>query len=218
MRKSAGDRVLLFDGRGREYTAMIEATGRHTVLLAVEEERVVDREASANVTMLVAPPKGERQKWLVEKLTELGCRRLVPMETRRSVARPSEKVIARWRRQVVEASKQCGRTRLMEIGPPMDFSDAMAMAGEAAAWRGIAHPDSAATKPPLLSVQLADKKIPDEVILAIGPEGGFTDREIALAEDAGWKTTSLGERILRIETAAFFAMASILAISETRQC
>jgi 16S rRNA (uracil1498-N3)-methyltransferase len=214
MRKGVGDRVLLFDGHGREYAAMIEAAGRQEVLLAVEEGREVDREPKTEITALVAPPKGDRQKWLVEKLTELGCRRLVPLITERSVAKPSEKVIARWKRQVVEATKQCGRTRLMEIGPAMHFSEAMKMARRPEEWRGIAHPQVESGR--LLADHFSTKPAPAEVSFAVGPEGGFTDEELAVAAVAGWHLFQLGNTILRIETAAMTATASVLSISSVK--
>jgi 16S rRNA (uracil1498-N3)-methyltransferase len=152
----------------------------------------------------VALPKGDRQKWLVEKLTELGVTALVPLVTERGVAQPTASAIARLERAVIEASKQCGRNRLMRIARPQAWAAWIAaVATNEGTLRLIAHPGGT----PLASIDL---KAPQLTQLAIGPEGGLTDAEVATATAARWQAVDLGPRILRVETAAV-ALAAVIA-------
>ena len=151
----------------------------------------------------MALPKGDRQKWLVEKLVELGVARLVPLETAHGVAQPMESALERLRRGVIEASKQCGRNRLMEIAEPKAWGEFLA-AGGSAACRLVAHPAGTPnggtrfTRPTLL----VEPTLLQDATVAVGPEGGFTAEEVATAVARGWQTVNLGPRILRVETAA----------------
>jgi len=196
MRAGPGDRVVLFDGSGAEFDAVVERPRRNEVELRLTARREVNRELPIEITLGVALPKGERQRWLVEKTVELGVRRLVPLMTERSVAQPVEQAVERLRRTVIEASKQCGRNRLMEIGPAQGLADYVA-AAHPGSLRLLAHPpphpesDPAQTPPPNRGAYLA-----------VGPEGGFTDHEVAAAAAAGWQFVDLGPRTLRVETAA----------------
>ena len=115
--------MILFDGSGAEFLARVERVERSVVRLTIIERREVDRELPCDVTLGVALPKGERQRWLVEKATELGVSRLVPLVTTRGVAQPTVETLRRLGRAVVEASKQCGRNRLMQIEEPLGWSD-----------------------------------------------------------------------------------------------
>jgi 16S rRNA (uracil1498-N3)-methyltransferase len=196
MRATPGTQATLFDGSGDEFSASVNRVGRADVELSILSRQSVNRELSFTLTLGVALPKGDRQKWLVEKAVELGVTRIVPLRTQRGVAQPVEQAIARLRRSVIEASKQCGRNRLLQIDEPQSWPEFVA--GAAAACRFVAHPGGE-TLAPALTVHLAG-----DVCLAVGPEGGFADEEIALAAAAGWRTANLGPRILRVETAALF--------------
>jgi 16S rRNA (uracil1498-N3)-methyltransferase len=204
MRVKRGAQIVLFDGSGAEFTAAVEKVGRHDLELRILAREEIDRELPLKITLGVALPKGDRQKWLVEKAVELGVAKLTPLVTERAVAQPVEQALERLRRAVIEAAKQCGRNRLMEILPPRRFSD---FVEESAAepCRLLAHPQGihrgAARIPPL--------EQPKSACLAIGPEGGFSPAEIALATGAGWQTIDLGRRILRIETAALLLTATV---------
>ncbi len=173
---------------------------RSEVELAIAGRQEIDREARIAVTLGVALPKGDRQKWLVEKVVELGVARLVPLETERGVAQPVENALERLRRGVVEACKQCGRNRLMEIAEPNAWQ-AFLKENETAACRLVAHPRQGPGRWPAPSENAA---------LAVGPEGGFTDAEVARAVAGGWLTVDLGPRILRVETAALALAARVI--------
>jgi 16S rRNA (uracil1498-N3)-methyltransferase len=203
MRLGPRDRVVLFDGSGVEFDAEIVVCGRQSVELAVLERRKESRERAHQLVMGVALPKGDRQKWLVEKLTELGIAELVPLQTQRSVVQPGTSAIARLARTVIEASKQCGRNQLMQISPTRAFVDFVVEQSGKSEVRLIAHSAGEEFAEVVRTSQT-------DVVCAVGPEGGFTDDELDAASAAGWDVVSLGPRILRIETAAI-AIAARLA-------
>jgi 16S rRNA (uracil1498-N3)-methyltransferase len=203
LRAKPGLEVILFDGSGAEFLARVERVERSTVRLAVVESREVDRELPVSVTLGVALPKGDRQRWLVEKATELGITRLTPLVTARGVAQPTRETLRRLERAVIEASKQCGRNRLMQIAVPVCWSDFLLAAGSAT--KLFADPGGSALSIDLLSQFSAAL----EILLAIGPEGGLTDAEVDEAVGTGWQAVDLGRRILRIETAAIALVAAV---------
>jgi 16S rRNA (uracil1498-N3)-methyltransferase len=201
MRARPGDLVTLFDGGGAEFPARVVKVGRTTVELEVLECRRVNRESPLAITLGVAIPKGDRQRFLVEKAVELGVARLVPLETRRGVAQPTAGALDRLRRAVIEASKQCGRNRLMEVAEPSPNAAFFSSAPHDSV-RLVAHPGGE----PLPSLRVtpteSDQPLRPAVYLAVGPEGGLTDEEVSAALEAGWRQVSLGPRLLRVETAA----------------
>jgi 16S rRNA (uracil1498-N3)-methyltransferase len=194
LRAAIGDEVRVFDGTGCEWVARVAALGRDEVALDVVGELPAAPAANRPVTLAVALPKGERQKWLVEKLTELGVARLVPLVTERGVAEATPAALDRLRRGVVEACKQCGRNRLMEIGEPATIAEACAATppGGRVILCDPGGPPLAAREPGPAAAVLG----------LVGPEGGFTAVEVAAAELAGAVRASLGPHVLRVETAA----------------
>jgi 16S rRNA (uracil1498-N3)-methyltransferase len=206
MRARLGESVTLFDGQGEECEARIERLGRSDVQLAIVSRQAFDRESAIEFVLGVALPKGDRQAFLVEKAVELGVASLVPLITERGVAEPVDKALERLRRQVIEASKQCGRNRLMTIAAPQAWPEFVASPA-ADTQRLLAH--FVPTARPLSEMPVATR-----YLAAIGPEGGFTPAEAELALVAGWAPVSLGPRILRVETAAL-AIAACLAARST---
>jgi len=233
MRAAPGLKVVLFDGSGAEFHASVDRVGRSEVELAILTREEIDRELPLDLTLGVALPKGERQKWLVEKAVELGVTRLAPLRTQRGVAQPVEQALVRLRRAVIEASKQCGRNRLMQIEEPQSWPDFVAAAANAPC-RLLAHPQRACEPEFAIASRLQDSRVltnssaltnsrgltapgacpadtlPTRVLLAVGPEGGFADDELARAVAAGWRTVDLGPRILRVETAALLLVAIVI--------
>jgi 16S rRNA (uracil1498-N3)-methyltransferase len=219
MRGGPGTRVVLFDGSGWEYSAQVERVSRTEAAMAILSRQQVDRELPVEIHLGVSLPKGDRQKWLVEKSVELGVGRLIPLKTARSVAQPVEQALSRLRRAVIEASKQCGRNRLLEISEPQDWGDFVSGA-PADGLRLLAHPDSGSrASPPShdrskdprptlheLGGPAAERR---PIYAAVGPEGGFTPDEVAQALAAAWQQVDLGRRILRIETAAILLVAMV---------
>lgn len=213
LRVAPGDRLIVFDGTGQQFDAQVERCTRDTVELSVAEGRTVDRELPISLTLACAMPKGDRSRWLVEKAVELGVTHLVPLSTARSESSPGDaKAAAKWRRYVIEASKQCGRNRLMSIESqvpwrqwlqrPDDWADNGPAEG---VHKWIAHPEG------LPLSQAVDRVTAGPIYIAVGPEGGLAPTEIDEAILAGWTIVSLGPRILRIETAAL-ALATALSL------
>ncbi|MCP4816480.1 MAG: 16S rRNA (uracil(1498)-N(3))-methyltransferase [Planctomycetaceae bacterium] len=204
MRADVGQQVILFDGQGNEFTAEIQALKKSSVELLILDQQSVDRELPTQLTVAVALPKGDRQKWLVEKLVELGTSALVPLITQRGVAQPVPQALVRLQRTVVEASKQCGRNRLMQIQPPQTVDQCIAETADCDR-RVFAHLQE---DPAGRSVDQHCSGLPASgLVLAIGPEGGWTSQEAEQFLSAGWSAASLGSRVLRIETAALALVA-----------
>jgi 16S rRNA (uracil1498-N3)-methyltransferase len=201
MRAGVGDEVILIDGSGREFTARVERLARSQVEFVIVASRTVDRELPQEIVVGVALPKADRQRWLIEKLVELGVARVVPLQTHRSVVHPDQRSLAKLHRTVVEASKQCGRNRLMEVAPLAPLTDYL-QAAPATALKWIADPSGA---PPRSAPAATPRSF-----LAVGPEGGWTDDELSRARAAGWHVVALGSRILRIETACLVLTALVV--------
>ena len=197
MRAKSGDLLTLFDGSGAEFDAVVAETGKKTVGLRILARRWEDREPAAEITLAVALPKGERQRWLIEKAVELGVACFVPLLAERSVAKVGESS-DRLHRMVIEAAKQCGRNTLMKISPQMTTREIFCAPADSEAIRIFAHPGGE----PIYDVltRIHGRKIP--IFAAVGPEGGFSENEISAAQAGGWQTVSLGKSILRTETAA----------------
>lgn len=207
LRMDVGQHVTLFDGKGAEFTARIGRVHRSRVDLEVLDRAEISRELSFELILGVALPKGDRQRWLIEKTVELGVARVVPLITERGVAQPVETATARLRRAVIEASKQCGRNQLMEISGPQSISDYVQTVTDSAI-RLMAHrSDDVDTSDDV--ARLAATSGQHQVYIAVGPEGGFSPQEANLAEENGWKLVSLGPRTLRVDTAALTLVALV---------
>ncbi len=196
-----GARICLFNGDGREYPATIAAAGRGWVDLKVQEGILTDRELVFQLTVACPLPKGDRGQVLIEKLTELGVTRYVPLRTRRSVVHPGDGKAEKLHRYVIEASKQCGRNVLMKIEDLCPWNDYLRHPALPVR-RLLAHFGGSS---------LPGNQGPMDTAIAVGPEGGFTPEEMEAAQAAGWQLVDLGPRTLRIETAAL-ALVSALTL------
>ena len=195
-----GDRVVLFNGDGRDYPADVVAADRKRAVLTVHPGVSVDRELPFRVEVAAAMPKGDRGDFLVEKLTELGVGRFTPLRTARTIVQPKEARLDKLQLAVIEASKQCGRNVLMAVGPLTAWG-AFAGAPDLPGVRAVLHPPG--TGPARSLADLPAEQVRSQgVVFAIGPEGGFDEDEVATAEAAGWVRVTLGPRVLRVETAA----------------
>ena len=200
LRMKAGDRLALFDGSGPEWVGELLHAGKAARVRLVERLEPAPAPRRA-VTLCQAVLKGERMEWVLQKGTELGVVAFRPLLTERVVAQ-KEEVPARWRRIVIEAAEQCGRTVLPALHAPGQLTEALEMPGaQALCWEN--------ERTRTLWSYLAEGA-PDVLRLFVGPEGGFTEREAEQARSAGATTVSLGEQILRAETAAVAASALAL--------
>jgi 16S rRNA (uracil1498-N3)-methyltransferase len=198
-----GERIVVFNGDGHDYPCEIISVARRAVALNVLAPLAVSRELPIPLVVGSALPKGDRADFLVEKLTELGASRFVPLVTARAVVQPKSSVGEKFARAVIEASKQCGRNRLMLVDPPQKW-DAFVARTDLPATKFVLH-----TGPTLPKLGAGAG-----CAVAVGPEGGFAPDEITLALEKGWTAVSLGPRVLRVETAALAAAAVLGARSE----
>jgi 16S rRNA (uracil1498-N3)-methyltransferase len=210
MRYKLGDCLLLFDGKGGQHVAEITGITKKQVVLRVLKSDFQTPATGPLVTVATAIPKGERQRFLVEKLVELGVDRLIPLRTRRSVAVTTENAAERFQKWVIEACKQCRRDYLMEIAAEQNLAGLIEMAGQPReSQRLLALPGA--------TTSLADWQPDDphfsQVTIVIGPEGGLEESELAELLEAGWQPVHLGKLILRMETAAMVA-ATLLKIGQ----
>lgn len=204
LRHRPGDEVVVFDGRGSEADARLESASKRGATLQVLTVRATEPDGKPRLTIATAVPKGERFRWLVEKATELGVDRLVPLSTERSVVDPRDTKLDRMRQAVVAACKQCRRNRLMEVAPTVAFSEFLATPNPGAVL-AVAHPGGQPVGAWLGSVPSGRP-----VTVLIGPEGGLTDDEVEQATKAGAEKIALGTHILRIETAVIAAAALVM--------
>jgi len=191
---------------GRLRRGRVVAVGEDRVEFALGEELPAPAEANINVTLLLAIYKFDRMEWALEKLTELGAARVVPVIARRTdprLAKAAAKRVERWRRIAQEAAEQSRRLEPPEIQAPTRLKDAVATAALtrvvlAESEQSVSLADVVRVHPP-----------GESLVLAVGPEGGWTEDELRLFAESGWTAASLGRRILRAETAAIAAMAVV---------
>ncbi len=203
LRLGPGARVVLFDGTGSEVTAQVIGVSKRNVSLEPCSEVRTTGRIVPTVTLAVAPPKGDRFRWLVEKATELNVTRLVPLITQRTVVDPREGKLDKLRQTVIAACKQSGRNHLMQITTPQRFQKSFpGTDGEDC--RIMLHPGGT----PLGTFALNPDR-EKTLQLLVGPEGGFTNEEVEQAVAGGATLASLGPTLLRTETAALAAAAII---------
>jgi len=216
LRARSGDEVILFDGGGREFNGAIEAVRGSRVSASVGDSRPVDRESPLAITLVQCVPRGDRMDFIVQKATELGVARIVPVLSQRSVVRldkgQAESKSQHWRAVAVSACEQCGRNRLPVIEAARPLLHYLGEPAPGAALRLVFEPESAqqARTAQSESAHPADKGV-SAVEIAIGPEGGFADDELEAFRVAGFSQVGLGPRILRTETAAIAAVVWLQA-------
>jgi len=207
LRMEPGDPVELFDGQGRVLRLSLAEVSAHVVTADVVRDELSERgESPATLTLYQAIPKGDRWEWVLEKVTELGVSRIVPLHTQRSVVRVPEKKQAkkleRWARVAQGAARQCGRTLTPELNAPMTTRQvSLALDHDLTI---LCSTDPGA---PSLDVAFDDHAGALSVGVLIGPEGGWTDDEEAMLVSAGAVRVTMGPRILRSETAGVVAVA-----------
>jgi 16S rRNA (uracil1498-N3)-methyltransferase len=202
-----GDMLCLFNGGGSEFTARVLSVERRQVSLEILEQHAPRRELAFAVEVAAPLPKGDRAQFLIEKLTELGVSTFVPLSTERTIVQPRDTKLGKLERYVIEASKQCGRNRLMTVHPVQAWHSYLQRA-DLPARRFLAHPGGNASAKEVRAMATS----PADCTIAIGPEGGFSPEEVALASAGGWMVVDLGARILRVETAAI-ALAALVSLA-----
>jgi 16S rRNA (uracil1498-N3)-methyltransferase len=206
LRLREGDEVTLFNGRGGEFAARIASMQRLRISIDLLQHRAMERESPLRITLVQGVSAGERMDSTVRKAVELGVAEVQPVLAARSVARPkgdrAENRRSHWQKIVIAACEQCGRNRVPEVQALVSLDDYQPASGTTKILL------SPASELPLSKLSTADNRI----VLAAGPEAGFTEEEEARLVQAGFVPTSLGPRVLRTETAAVAALAALNAL------
>ncbi|MGI9035942.1 MAG: 16S rRNA (uracil(1498)-N(3))-methyltransferase [Pyrinomonadaceae bacterium] len=207
LRLRAGARVNVFDGEGREFLAVAETIGKREIILSNAREIAPSApESNLDLTLAVALLKGEKFDLVVQKACELGARKIIPLETKRADAkvknaRDDAKKLERWRRIALEAAKQSGRAKLMQVDAPISFESFVAERAETTIL--FAERDGQSFE----NFSSGNRQNIKKITAAVGAEGGWDDAEIKSARKNNFHIITLGGRILRAETAAITVSA-----------
>lgn len=209
LRLAAGDPVILFNGRGGEYSATIETVKRDAVAVRIGAHQPIERESPLATTLLQGIARGEKMDQILQKATELGVTRVVPVTTARSTVRLNAETAPRkrehWQGVVVGACEQSGRNRVPALDEPATLAAAVAAAD--AQLKLVLAPEEGAES--LQSLLAAGTSPPASICLLVGPEGGLDPEEIQVARRAGFRTCRVGPRVLRTETAALAVLSAL---------
>ena len=202
MRLAGGDSVTVFDGSGKEYQGKIDSIKNKSVVINIKNVRTVEKKQSTSITLAQSIPKKDKMDLIVQKATELGVDEIIPVESSRTIVRTGRRKkghkIDRWRKIIVEASKQCGRNELPRIKDVIYFDKLL---NSAVNYNLVIMP-CLSDRCVNLKFALSKTNKPDKVLAIIGPEGGFTEDEIDRASKKGVVLVSLGQSVLKSETAA----------------
>ncbi|MEG4211480.1 16S rRNA (uracil(1498)-N(3))-methyltransferase [Microcoleus sp. S13_B4] len=224
LRLHAGDRFIAMDGRGHWWLAVLEA--RETGLFAsIAEEIAVNRELPVEVTLMAALPKGNGFDEVVRQATELGVASIVPVTSDRTLLKPSDQKVDRWRRIAAEAAEQSERQFVPTILDPISFEFALKDSAQKSRYICVARGENrhlwdcliGSFDPPFVG---AVSPCPPpawgelSIVIAVGPEGGWTEGEVKRAIEFNFEAVSLGSRILRAVTAPIVALSLVGAAFE----
>ena len=207
LRAQAGDACVLFNGDGHDYDARIVAAGKRDAEVEILAARVIGNESPLRIVLLQALARGEKMDWILQKATELGVDAIVPVASERSEVRldgeRADKRSAHWRSVVVSACEQSGRATVPTVAAPGPL--AQAVAGLPASTQRLLLDPLATQGMRMLDVAAGG------IVLAIGPEGGWSARDLAMLRGNGFEGLRLGPRVLRTETAGIAAIAALQA-------
>lgn len=210
LRINAGEKVLVLDGLGSSYLVQLEKVTNEVVQGIIVEKVTLSTESPLELTLVQSILKGDKMDLVVQKATEIGVSRIIPLNSERTVVRISgtkaEDRRQRWEKVAQEAVKQCGRSLVPEIAPIQDWPEVISQFEETDLILLPWEEEHQEGLKKILSSSLAAKR----VIFFIGPEGGFTSKEVGFAKERGAQTVSLGPRILRAETASLAVAAVIM--------
>lgn len=208
LRMRPGEALTLCDGKGTDFDGVLETVTDRQVTVRITASRPSQAEPTLAVTLYQGLPKGDKMDWIVQKAVELGVTAVVPVATRRSVARlegKADKKQERWQRIAAEAAGQCGRGMLPSVERPLSWSQALScLSGEPALvfYEGGGRPLRELVTPSTRRLSVF-----------VGPEGGFDPEEIDAIRRQGGGVATLGPRILRCETAPLAALTLLMHLS-----
>lgn len=209
LRLRDGAELVLFNGQGGEYPARLLIDGKKG-WAELGQHLAREAELPGRITLVQGLPSGDKMDWVIEKAVELGAAAVQPIAAQRSVLQLSgprlEKRVQHWQRIAQSAAEQCGRNRLMTVGAPLSLRDWLAQPADGP--RLMCHPEAADDLPGWLA-QHPDSQA---LTLMVGPEGGWSEEELAAAGKAGVEAVRLGPRVLRTETAGLALIAAASAL------
>ena len=212
LRLAAGRPLVLFNGEGGEYNATLTGIENQQAVVALNEFDPIDRESPLSIELVIGISKGDRFDWVLQKATELGVQRIIPLFTERTEVRLKaerlEKKHQHWQQISISAAEQCQRNRLPVIEMPQQFSQwqqrlsAQASDAESFEYRFVLHHRQAQSLP-------TKAPAPSSLMLLVGPEGGLAEQEIAQAKAKDFQPLTLGPRVMRTETAPLAAISCV---------
>ncbi len=209
LRLRCGDKISVCDQNGFDYVCTVSEVGKERVFARVDEKLPSISESRVSVTLYQGLPKGDKMELIIQKCTELGVKKFVPVVMQRSVSRPKDasKKTARYRKIALEAAKQSKRSAVPDVCDATDFESVLDGIKDGDALNILPYENEKSTTLKEVLRKNCDAK---NINLIIGPEGGFSDEEIADALAQNIQTVTLGPRILRCETAPIAAVAAIM--------
>lgn len=209
LRLAAGDAITLFNGDGSDYPSTIQSAGKREVVVQIHAAHVLDNESPLPLTLAQGVARGEKMDLIVQKATELGVTRIVPLLTERSEVKldpaRAEKRLAHWRAVAASACEQSGRARVPEITPAQPIETWLRALSDDGTLRLALLPEGTRQARALHFPSMGG-------VLAVGPEGGLGDRDVTALTNHGFQGLRLGPRILRTETAGLAALAALQAL------
>ncbi|HET7779614.1 MAG TPA: 16S rRNA (uracil(1498)-N(3))-methyltransferase [Rudaea sp.] len=208
LRLERGHPLILFNGDGCEYPAILASLAKRAVTAEVTAMRAIERESPLHLTLAQGIARGEKMDWILQKATELGVARIVPIVTERTEVKldeeRAERRVLHWTQVIAGACEQSGRTRLPQLEMPQRLDRWLsALEGDAARLALIPGGDVGARELP---------PMPHGALLCVGPEGGFSEKDVAMLLQSQFRALRLGPRILRTETAGIAALAALQAL------
>lgn len=211
LRMRTGDRAVLCDGEGTDFFCRVSSAEKEEVAFEILDRRPNEAEASVSLRLFQCCPKSDKMEFIVQKAAELGAREVIPVLSKRCVSRPSEtdaaKKLTRYRKIAYEASKQCGRGRILTVHPMISFREAVETFREE--HLGLLFYECGGEE----IGTILHKKTAKNIDVFIGSEGGFEPEEAALAQTRGIAAATLGKRILRCETAPIAALSVLMNLT-----
>jgi len=209
LRLERGHPLILFNGDGCEYKATLASLAKRAVTAEVTAVQAIERESPLHLTLAQGIARGEKMDWILQKATELGVVRIVPIVTERTEVKldeeRAERRVLHWTQVIAGACEQSGRTRLPQLDMPQRLDRWLSTLETDAALRLALIPggDVGARDLPAM---------PHGALVCVGPEGGFSDKDVAMLQQSQFRALRLGPRILRTETAGIAALAALQAL------
>lgn len=211
LRLAVGDACVLFNGDGHDYRAHLLAVTKKGAEVEIAAVAAVGNQSPLRITLAQALARGDKMDWIIQKATELGVAAIQPIVTERTEvkldAQRSEQRLAHWRAVAIAACEQCGRADVPQVAAPLALAQFAAPANDGTTLRLTLDPDGA------LQLRTLAIEPRQAIAIAIGPEGGLSERDLATLTAAGFRGLRLGPRVLRTETAGVATIAALQAVA-----